>query len=169
MTNRPSAKIVGAICASCLFFVFFFAGVMYLSKLGFVRNSDHPWQASLTCDVSEVILTGTEITSVPVHIENLGTETIESTSSENAVFLSFHLLTHEGNEMRYDNDRYALPEPIRKNQQKTVAAVLDNTKLKVEPGNYILEFDLVKEGEFWFSEKESNTLKIAMTVNGGTE
>jgi hypothetical protein len=140
---------------------------MYLSKLGFVRNSDHPWQASLTCDVSEVVLTGTEITSVPVHIENLGTETIESTSSENAVFLSFHILTHEGNDMRYDNDRYAIPEPIRKNQQKTVAAVFDNTKLGLEPGNYIIEFDLVNEGDFWFAEKEGATLKIPMTVSGG--
>ena len=169
MTNRPSARIVGAICASCIFFVFFFAGVMYLSKLGFVGNSDHPWRASLSCDVSGIILKSTEITSIPVHIENLGTETIESTSSENAVFLSFHLLTHEENDMRYDNDRYAIPEPIRKNQQKTVAAVLDNTKMKLRPGNYIVEFDLVKEGKFWFSEKENKTLKIPMTVYGGTE
>jgi hypothetical protein len=169
MTNRPSARIVGAICASCIFFVFFFAGVMYLSKLGFVGNSDVTWRISLTSDVTKIILADKEITSVPVHIENLGTETIESTSSENAVFLSFHLLTHEGNEMRYDNDRYALPEPIRKNQQKTVAAVFDNSRLKLKPGNYIIEFDLVKEGEFWFSEKENKTLKIPMTVYGGTE
>jgi len=169
MTNRPSAKIVGAICASCIFFAVFFAGIMYLSKLGFVGNSDHQWRASLTSGVSEVVLTDTEITSVPLHIENLGTETIESTASANSVFLSFHLLTHEGNDMRYENDRYAIPEPIRKNQQKTVAAVFDNSRLKLKPGNYIIEFDLVKEGEFWFSEKESKTLKIPMTVNGGTE
>jgi hypothetical protein len=169
MTNKTSAKIVGAICASCIFFVLFFSGIMYLSKLGLVGNSDVPWRASLTCDVNKIVLTGAEITSVPVHIENLGTEIIESTSSENAVFLSFHLLTHEGNEMRYDNDRYAIPEPIRKNQQKTVAAVLDNSRLKLKPGNYIIEFDLVREGKFWFSEKDNKTLKIPMTVNGGTE
>lgn len=169
MINKPSARIVGAICASCIFFVLFFFGAMSLSKLGFVGNSDDPWRASMTCDASEVILKSTEITSIPVHIENLGTEIIESTSSENAVFLSFHLLTHEENDMRYDNDRYAIPEPIRKNQQKTVAAVLDNTKMKLRPGNYIVEFDLVKEGKFWFSEKENKTLKIPMTVYGGTE
>lgn len=169
MTNKTSAKIVGAICASCIFFVLFFSGIMYLSKLGLVGNSDVPWRASLTCDVNKIVLTGAEITSVPVHIENLGTETLESSASANAVFLSFHILTHEGNDMRYDNDRYAIPEPIRKNQQRTVATVLDNTKLGLKPGNYIIEFDLVKEGEFWFSEKESKTLKIPMTVNGGTE
>lgn len=169
MTNRPSARIVVAICASCIFFVLFFSGTMSLSKLGFVGNSNDPWRASLTCDASEVILKSTEITSIPVHIENLGTEIIQSTSSENTVFLSFHLLTKEGNSIAHDNDRYAIPEPIRKNQQKTVAAVLDNTKMKLRPGNYIVEFDLVKEGEFWFSEKESKALKIPMKVIGGTE
>lgn len=169
MTNKPSARIVGAICASCIFFVLFFFGAMSLSKLGFVGNSDDPWRASLTCDASEVILKSTEITSIPVHIENLGTEIIESTSSENAVFLSFHLLTKEGNSIAHDNDRYAIPEPIRMNQQKTVAAVLDNSRLKLKPGNYIIEFDLVREGKFWFSEKDNKTLKIPMTVNGGTE
>ena len=169
MTNRPSARIVGAICASCLFFVLFFFGAMSLSKLGFVGNSDVTWRISLTSDVTKIILANKEITSVPVHIENLGTEIIESTSSENAVFLSFHLLTKEGNSIAHDNDRYAIPEPIRKNQQKTVAAVLDNSRLKLKPGNYIIEFDLVREGKFWFSVKDNKTLKIPMTVNGGTE
>ena len=41
--------------------------------------------------------------------------------------------------------------------------------MKLRPGNYIVEFDLVKEGKFWFSEKENKTLKIPMTVYGGTE
>jgi hypothetical protein len=169
MINKPSAKIVGAICTSCLFFVLFFSGAMSLSKLGFVGNSDVTWRISLTSDVTKIILADKEITSVPVHIENLGTEIIESTSSENAVFLSFHLLTKEGNSIAHDNDRYAIPEPIRKNQQKTVAAVLDNSRLKLKPGNYIIEFDLVREGKFWFSEKDNKILKIPMTVNGGTE
>ena len=169
MTNKPSARIVGTICASCIFFVLFFTGIMCLSKLELFGNSDHPWLAALKCDVGEILLAGTEITSVPVFIENLGTETIESTASANAVFLSFHILSAEGKNMRYDNDRYAISEPIRKNQMKTVAAVLDNTKLKLKPGKYVIEFDLVKEGEFWFVEKEGTTLRLPMTVSGETK
>ena len=81
MINRPSSKIISAICASCIFFVLLFTGVMYLSKLGFVGNMNDPWLASLTSEVNEIVLTGTEITSVPVHIENLGTEPLEDRKS----------------------------------------------------------------------------------------
>lgn len=166
MTNRPSSKIIAAIFASCFLFVFFFGGVMYLERLGCIKNDNEPWRASMTSETSEIELSAeTGVASVAVRVENIGRETLDSSAGVN-VFLSFHILTQSSKTLINDNDRIALPEPIRKNQQKVLAAVLDNDRLKLKPGNYIVEFDLVKEGEFWFAEKDGNTLRIPMVVSG---
>lgn len=169
MTNRPLPKILAAICASCIFFTLFFCGAMCLARLGYVKDANDQWNASLVADAKEIILPYAGMSSVSIHVENLGMETLNSAAQKNPVFISFHIQTQSGRTVKYDNDRFALSEPLRKNQQKAMTVVLDNTKLKLKQGKYIVEFDLVKEGKFWFAEKDGHTLKIPMTVDGETE
>lgn len=169
MTNRPSPKILAAVCASCIFFTLFFCGAMWLARIGYIKDANDQWKASLTADTGQIMLSCAKVSSVSISVENLGTETLNSVARKNPVFLSFHILTQNGKTLRYDNDRFALSEPLRKNQQRAIAVVLDNAKLKLKPGKYIVEFDLVKENEFWFMEKDGHALKIPMTVNGETK
>lgn len=169
MTNKTSPRIIGAICLSCIFFLCSFTSAIYLSKHGYLKNESVKWKVSITTDSSEIILANKAIASVTVNIENLGTETLESTLDTGSIFVSFHVLTVDGKSFKHDNDWFAIPEPLRKNQQKPVVIVLDNNKLDLKPGEYVIEFDLVKEGGFWFAEKGGTALKIPMAVIGETE
>ena len=78
---------------------------------------------------------------------------------KNPVFLSFHILDSSGGMLQFDNARFAFSEPLRPQQQQRVVVVLDNAVLKLRPGNYIAEFDLVREESFWFQEREGMSLR----------
>jgi GH15 family glucan-1,4-alpha-glucosidase len=75
-------------------------------------------------------------------------------------FISYHLYDGKGNIIAYDNPRFSLPRVLRRRQTTGVELILFFGHAK--PGNYIAEFDIVKEGEFWGSSKKWRTAKIKL-------
>lgn len=81
------------------------------------------------------------------------------TSDEN-VFLSYHILKSDGTMWRFDNERTAL-EPI---VARGVGKETLNITAPLEKGDYLIQVDLVEEGVTWFSEQGMPTVEIPMKV-----
>jgi len=93
-------------------------------------------------------------------LKNTGQKTWSS-SAENPCLLSYHLLDEDGQISRYDNRRFSLPKDTLPGQK--VDFTID-VKSPLQKGQYILEFDLLREGLSWFKDYGSKTLKITLNV-----
>ena len=154
------------IFASWLFFSSFFLFVNGLSSSQFISIVKEPWEASLSCDQKELTIIKNGKISVPIVVENRGTKNLLSTGGANPVFLSYHINDSEGKTVIFDGVRFAFSDILRANQQEKVVAVLDNNFLNLFPGKYVVEFDLVKEGEFWFEQRGTKSLSLVLIVKG---
>lgn len=76
-------------------------------------------------------------------------------------FLSYHLHDEKGKTLRFDNPRTGLPGMIRPGGEVEVEV---RVKAPLQAGNYILEFDLVREGVAWFKDSGSKTLFFPLLV-----
>ena len=97
---------------------------------------------------------------IGIRLKNLGQKTWSS-STENPYLLSYHLLDEAGQIIKFDNRRFSLPQDIPPGQKTEFTMTV---KIPLLTGRYILEFDLLREGLFWFKDNGSKTLKIALTV-----
>jgi len=110
-------------------------------------------EAFLLCSPGETVF-------VDVRLENKCRRII---SSDNGIFLSYHLLDVNGGGLEFDNQRSVI-HPINPfgtgKDAVGVAAPL-------EEGEYIVEIDLVEENVAWFSLKGNDALRISLFVKSG--
>ena len=165
---RHTARVLRLILASCIFFSSLFLLAQQLAAERYISIGREPWLASLSSEVTTIALNEGEKNTIPILIENQGTETFDSASGGNPVFLSFHILDSNGQTLIFDNPRFAFAEPLRPQQQQVISAVLDAALLQLAPGSYLAEFDLVREGAFWFADNSgaAKTLRLPLRVEG---
>ncbi|MCP5047055.1 MAG: hypothetical protein GY940_07770 [bacterium] len=75
-------------------------------------------------------------------------------------FISYHLYDEAGKLISYDNRRYLLPKVLRR--RKTTSFQVPVFFGHGASGKYIVEFDIVKEGAFWGSQKKWRTCKVKL-------
>ena len=66
-------------------------------------------------------------------------------------FLSYHVYDVSGKLVAFDNPRFALPQPVRPGASATFSIPV---YFNLAAGIFIIEWDLVKEGEFWGRDKQ---------------
>jgi len=97
---------------------------------------------------------------IGIQLKNTG-QKAWSSSAENPCLLSYHLLDDGEQIIQYDNRRFTLPQDILPGQK--INFTID-AKSPLQEGEYILEFDLLREGLSWFKDYGSETQKISLTV-----
>lgn len=75
--------------------------------------------------------------------------------------LSYHVLDSKGNTVVWDGLRTSLPGDISPGQQIKVAAQF---QAPAQPGNYLLQWDMVQEGVTWFSSGGTPTRNVGIFV-----
>ena len=76
-------------------------------------------------------------------------------------FLSYHVRDAAGKDVRFDNRRFSLPAPVRPG----AAARFDlPVYFSLDPGFYKLEWDLVREGEFWGHDKSWRSASVELRL-----
>ncbi len=81
---------------------------------------------------------------------------------EYGYFLSYHLYDREGNLILFENRRYVIPKILKK--KSTTHFSLPIYFEYSQSGQYIVEFDIVKEGKFWGATKNWKTAKILLDL-----
>jgi hypothetical protein len=89
-------------------------------------------------------------------VRNLSAYTLEQTGN---FFLSYHARDHAGNMVRFDNRRFSLPAGVRPG---ATARFPVPVYFSLDPGLYRLEWDLVREGEFWGRDKSWRTASLEL-------
>lgn len=76
-------------------------------------------------------------------------------------FLSYHVRDAAGRDVRFDNRRFALPAPVRPG---ATAAFDLPVYFRHAPGSYLLEWDLVREGQFWGRDKGWSPAAVSLRL-----
>lgn len=76
-------------------------------------------------------------------------------------FLSYHARDLAGGMVRFDNRRFDLPAPIRPG---ATARFEVPVYFSLEPGRYRLEWDLVREGDFWGRDRGWETGAVGLDL-----
>ncbi len=114
----------------------------------------------LKCDKQNLVLFQGEKIELPITVES---KLPYSVSSRNRFYFSFHIYDMNGGRISYDNKRFILPKKIKKfNKTKFKIPVYFNIR---KSGNYKIKLDIVKEGEFWGSDKGWQMPVIKLKLN----
>jgi len=123
-------------------------------------TSSLEYNASIRADKKKYsVLAGNKL-HIGFQLKNVGQKTWSS-SVENPCLLSYHLLDKDGQTVQYDNRRFTLPKDTLPGQKIELSI---NVKSPLQKGQYILEFDLLREGLSWFKDTGSKTLKVLLSV-----
>jgi SAM-dependent methyltransferase len=96
-----------------------------------------------------------------VRVTNIGTTTWEPGSGPGTVSLGAHLVEADGRVLQRGLARAPLPHAMRPGQETTVTLTL---QAPVETGVFLLELDLVREGEHWFADDGSPAARVVLRV-----
>jgi hypothetical protein len=94
-------------------------------------------------------------------IKNRG-KTAWSSEGDYPIFLSYHLYLRETyRTLQYDNRRFPLPRRVEPGQTIDMEITL---RAPIEADRYLIQFDMVREGQAWFRDYGSRTAIIALSV-----
>jgi len=97
-----------------------------------------------------------QILDIPVTITNKGDTTYNDPTN-----ISYHWFDANGKEIVHDGDRTALKLPIPAGAESSEAVRVYAPK---ESGAYVVQVDLVKEGQYWFADKGMAPVRLPVEV-----
>jgi hypothetical protein len=114
--------------------------------------------ASIKTEVKELRAYAGETADVTLRIKNRG-RSEWSSRGQNPCFVSFHLLGADRSIVRFDNPRTPLPGVVRPG---TATDVNVRVKAPLAAGDYRVEFDVLREGLYWFKDKGGVTAEVSL-------
>jgi hypothetical protein len=115
--------------------------------------------ASFSPHVSKLEAKPGESLKLPVTVENRSETPFPH---GRATFgLSYHLLSHRGQVLKFDNLRTYFEAPLAPGSSSTIEL---NIHAPMDPGSYLLELDLVWELMWWAKEKGNPTCMVELMV-----
>lgn len=97
-----------------------------------------------------------QILDIPVLITNK-TETAYNDPTN----ISYHWFDVNGKEIVHDGERTALKLPLAASAESDVTIRISAPK---NPGAYVVQVDLVKEGQYWFADKGMAPIRLPVEV-----
>jgi len=129
------------------------------------RPATPPWGATLEARMPESARCG-EAVVAEVLARNTGRlDWLPPTGAWPHLRLSHHLLTAAGSLIRRDGERIPMPRVVAPGES---ARFLFNLRAPDAPGSYLVEWDLVSEGECWFAECGGRTVRVPLRVDEAT-
>lgn len=115
-------------------------------------------QVELSCHPAQVTARQGEKVVLHFTVRNRSRLRLETAAN---YFLSYHVRDLAGGDVRFDNRRFALPAPVRPGATAGFALPVFFSH---QPGSCRLEWDLVREGEFWGRDKGWKTAAVSLQL-----
>ena len=96
-----------------------------------------------------------------IEVKNLGHYWSPCLGTWPRLGLSYHLLDTQGSMVNYDNPRFAVLRPVDTGKSLTFLCTFAAPGIV---GNYQLEWDMVNDGECWFSDLGGATYRTSIEV-----
>jgi glycosyltransferase involved in cell wall biosynthesis len=137
----------------------------WLHKAGMhmLRLDRPPYKVDyLQCEIPPRMAVG-ELYRCKVRLRNDGTTPwLPTTETDKGFNLSYHWKTDDGMMYLKEGERTALPEAVRGGKAFALEMAI---RAPLEPGRYLLELDMVREGVTWFSEAGSSGTTIPIQIH----
>ena len=121
-----------------------------------------PWGASLEVRIPETARCRTMVLAEVIARNTGRLDWVPPGGGWPQLHLSHHLLRAVGGLVRWDGERIPVPRVVAPGEW---ARFLFTFRAPEEPGCYLLEWDLVSEGECWFAQCGSRTARVALRVD----
>lgn len=118
-----------------------------------------PAEVEINCSPAKISAFQGEKVMVTVEVKNNSPTSYRNDAN---LFFSYHLYDTEEKPVSYDNRRFKIPKVLRRKKTTTFQVPLFFDRKTT--GNYIVEFDIVKEGEFWGSSRKWKTSKSTLQL-----
>jgi hypothetical protein len=136
-----------------------------LNQLRFTTASDRSWFRAAFNPSPLPSLSAGEMVTTTIQVQNIG-ERVWEVHDEMPVYLFYHWLTADGTGTYVTDGIHTLiPENVAPGQTITIKA---HVLAPAQPGQYLLAWDLLREGLFWFSILGNPTYNVPVTVAPGT-
>ena len=124
---------------------------------------DSAYRAELTVSATPPSGPAGTKTTVTVTVKNTGDTAWPANGKvgNGLVHLGSHWLDPNGKPVVFEGGRTPFPTPLQPGASATLQAKVEYPK---DPGEYILEFDMVHEGVAWFAWKKSPTARVVVKV-----
>jgi hypothetical protein len=120
-----------------------------------------PWGAELSAGCPQSVGVGRHVVVDVTAINRGALRWIPPAVKWPSLFLSYHLRDGTDRLVRWDGERTPVGRIVDPGESLRFLALLTAPD---EPGDYVLEWDLVSEGECWFAECGSRTLRTRISV-----
>jgi hypothetical protein len=118
------------------------------------------WGGTADLASSPAVISAFQGEAVPLSI-TLSNHSPFPIGSEKNYFISFHLYTPDRALFSFDNRRFPIPRTVRPGASARFSLPV---YFACRPGKYLLELDIVKEGEFWGSHKGWKTAWLTLEL-----
>ncbi|MCP5108165.1 MAG: hypothetical protein GY950_32560, partial [bacterium] len=139
-------------------FSLYFSLLFILCLCFFSCGSPEPKaEVEIRCRPGEISVFQGEKVMLAVEIENNSQNTLRR---EDGFNFSYHLYDGKGKTISFDNRRFNIPRVLRRRETTSfqIPVFFDHR----ESGDYVVEFDIVKEGAFWGSDKQWKTARVKL-------
>lgn len=134
--------------------------IVYMVLLVIISSaqSDYNVKLSTEAETFEFVSNEEKEYSIPVKVNNKSNRVLSS-AEEYQIFLSYHLYDGNGNLLVYDGMRSSFEHQILSHETDIV-----DMHMNLEPGEYIVEIDVLQEFVAWFAEYEDTAVKVKVIV-----
>jgi len=127
---------------------------------------DQAFSAEIIPELETITVPNGSSVEIPVRVRNTSGWTWPGPRDNTGYYplnLGNHWLDSAGRPLAWDNARMPLPKDLPPGEEVNMllAVAVDR-----EPGDYLLELDLVQEQVAWFAEKDSKPARIRVRVRG---
>ena len=128
---------------------------------GLLPNPSFRMDASLTFQTGEITAPGGETITVPVRVVNRSTIPFVAGTGAAPFGLSYHLVSDDGNDVRFNNTRNYFRLPLAPDEERIVDLAVDVPKAR---GSYTVEADIIWEGITWLKDRGLETPSLRLHV-----